>query len=135
MSLEQTIVGAPPPKLWSSIRESLRGSHQDFTTGISIARFCFWPFPWFWKWCWSRSLPSSTFSGSAVLGADAVATVGLTESLLSLVMAIGFGLSLSTTAMVARPIGEKDPACAAVAGVKPSPLSRNLRARRHSVIF
>src|SRR6266849_3394796 len=33
MSLEQTVVGAPPPKLWSSIRESLRGSHQDFTTG------------------------------------------------------------------------------------------------------
>src|SRR5437660_5598015 len=52
------------------------------------------------------------------LGADAIATVGLTESLLSLVMAIGFGLSLSTTAMVARRIGEKDPAGAAVAGVQ-----------------
>src|SRR6266403_6220994 len=43
MSLEQTVVGAPPPKLWSSIRESLRGSHQDVTTGnqnraIEIAR-------------------------------------------------------------------------------------------------
>jgi len=33
-------------------------------------------------------------------------------------MAIGFGLSLSTTAMVARRIGEKDPAGAAVAGVQ-----------------
>jgi putative MATE family efflux protein len=52
------------------------------------------------------------------LGADAIATVGLTESLLSLVMAVGFGLSLSTTAMVARRIGEKDPAGAAVAGVQ-----------------
>src|SRR2546426_11672741 len=52
------------------------------------------------------------------LGADAVATVGLTESLLSLVFAVGLGLSLSTTAMVARRIGEKDPNGAAVAGVQ-----------------
>src|SRR5499425_1344326 len=52
------------------------------------------------------------------LGADAIATVGLTESMLSLVMAVGFGLSLSTTAMVARRIGEKDPSGAAVAGVQ-----------------
>src|SRR5438067_5585370 len=52
------------------------------------------------------------------LGADAVATVGLTESMLSLVFAVGLGLSLSTTAMVARRIGEKKPADAAVAGVQ-----------------
>ena len=52
------------------------------------------------------------------LGANAVATVGLTESLLSLVFAVGIGLSLSTTAMVARRIGEKDPEDAAVAGVQ-----------------
>src|SRR5438067_10721117 len=42
------------------------------------------------------------------LGANAVATVGLTESLLTLVFAVALGLSLSTTAMVARRIGEKD---------------------------
>jgi putative MATE family efflux protein len=42
----------------------------------------------------------------------------LTESLLSLVFAVGLGLSLSTTAMVARRIGEKDPKAAAVAGVQ-----------------
>ncbi len=52
------------------------------------------------------------------IGANAVATVGLTESLLSLVFAVAMGLSLSTTAMVARRIGEKDPEGAAVAGVQ-----------------
>src|SRR5437660_9584831 len=52
------------------------------------------------------------------LGADAIATVGLTESLLSLVMAIGSALSPSPTPLVARSIGEKDPAAAAVAGVQ-----------------
>src|ERR1019366_2827307 len=50
--------------------------------------------------------------------ANAVATVGLTESMLSLVFAVGMGLSLSTTAMVARRIGEKDPEGAAVAAVQ-----------------
>src|ERR1700760_1436789 len=52
------------------------------------------------------------------LGPDAVATVGLTESLLMLVFAVGIGLAMSTTAMVARRIGEKDPEDAAIAGVQ-----------------
>ena len=41
------------------------------------------------------------------LGADAMATVGLTESVFRLVFAVGIGLSMSTTAMVARRMGEK----------------------------
>ncbi len=52
------------------------------------------------------------------LGANAVATVGLTESMLMLVMSIGMGLAMSTTAMVARRIGEKDPEDAAIAAVQ-----------------
>ena len=52
------------------------------------------------------------------LGANAVATVGLTESLLALVFSIGIGLAMSTTAMVARRIGEKDPVDAAIAGMQ-----------------
>jgi putative MATE family efflux protein len=45
----------------------------------------------------------------AHLGSDAVATVGLTESVLSLLFAVAMGMSVATTAMVARSIGEKDP--------------------------
>jgi putative MATE family efflux protein len=53
----------------------------------------------------------------ARLGADAVATVGLTESILSVIFGVAMGLSMATTAMVARRIGEKDPEGAAVAAV------------------
>ena len=42
------------------------------------------------------------------LGSDAVATVGLTESMLALIYAVAFGLSAGATALVARRIGEKD---------------------------
>ena len=53
----------------------------------------------------------------ASLGAEAVATVGLTESVISLLYAIAIGLSMGITAMVARRIGENSPEAAAfVAG-------------------
>jgi len=54
----------------------------------------------------------------ARLGQDSVATVGLTESILTLVYGVAMGLSLSATAMVARRVGEKDSEGAAVAGVQ-----------------
>jgi putative MATE family efflux protein len=117
MSLEQAVVTAPPT-LWSSIRESIRGSHQDFTTGSLNRAILLLAIPMVLEMVLESLFAVVDVFWVSRLGADAVATVGLTESLLSLVMAIGFGLSLSTTAMVARRIGEKDPAGAAVAGVQ-----------------
>jgi putative MATE family efflux protein len=44
----------------------------------------------------------------AHLGADAVATVGLTESFMTILYTLAMGLSIGASAMVARRIGEKD---------------------------
>ncbi len=118
MSLEQTVVASPPPKLWSSIREAVRGSHQDFTAGNLNRAILLLAIPMVLEMVLESLFAVVDVFWVGRLGADAVATVGLTESLLSLVMAIGLGLSLSTTAMVARRIGEKDPEGAAVAGVQ-----------------
>src|SRR5437870_13242495 len=54
----------------------------------------------------------------AHLGADAVATVGLTESVLTLIYTAAMGLSIGVTAMVARRIGERNPEGASEAAVQ-----------------
>ena len=118
MSAEQVVVPAPPPPIWSSIREALRGSHRDFTSGSINRAILLLAIPMILEMVLESLFAVVDVFWVGRLGADAVATVGLTESLLSLVFAIGLGLSLSTTAMVARRIGEKDPAAAAVAGVQ-----------------
>jgi putative MATE family efflux protein len=118
MALEQTAATAPPPALWSSVREALRGSHQDFTVGNLNRAILLLAIPMVLELVLESLFAVVDVFWVGRLGADAVATVGLTESLLSIVFAIGLGLSLSTTAMVARRIGEKDPAGAAVAGVQ-----------------
>jgi putative MATE family efflux protein len=118
MSVEQVVVPASPPPIWSSIREAIRGSHQDFTTGSLNRAILLLAIPMILEMVLESLFAVVDVFWVGRLGADAIATVGLTESMLSLVMAIGFGLSLSTTAMVARRIGEKDPKGAAVAGVQ-----------------
>jgi putative MATE family efflux protein len=118
MAAEHVIAPAAPPPIWSSIREALRGSHQDFTSGSLNRAILLLAIPMILEMVLESLFAVVDVFWVGRLGADAVATVGLTESLLSLVFAIGLGLSLSTTAMVARRIGEKDPAAAAVAGVQ-----------------
>jgi putative MATE family efflux protein len=118
----QEVVSTVPtnsqPSLWNSLREAIRGSHQDFTTGNLHRAILLLAVPMVLEMVLESLFAVVDVFWVAHLGANAVATIGLTESLLSLVFAVGLGLSLSTTAMVARRIGEKDPAGAAVAGVQ-----------------
>jgi len=118
MSLQTEAVAQTVPSFWSSIREALRGSHQDFTAGNLNRAIVLLAIPMVLEMVLESLFAVVDVFWVGRLGPDAVATVGLTESLLSLVFAVGLGLSLSTTAMVARRIGEKDPQGAAVAGVQ-----------------
>jgi putative MATE family efflux protein len=118
MSMEALDGAVPQPGLWSSVREALRGSHQDYTTGNLNRAILLLAIPMVLEMVLESLFAVVDVLWVGRLGANAVATVGLTESLLSLVFAIGIGLSMSTTAMVARRIGEKDPEDAAVAGAQ-----------------
>jgi putative MATE family efflux protein len=118
METQEVTLEARPIPIWQSIREAIRGSHQDFTKGSLNRAILLLAIPMVLEMVLESLFAVVDVFWVGRLGADAVATVGLTESLLSLVFAIGLGLSLSTTAMVARRIGEKDPEGAAVAGVQ-----------------
>ena len=106
------------PSLWSSLVEAVRGSHQDYTAGSLNRAILLLAVPMVLEMVLESLFAVVDVFWVGRLGANAVATVGLTESMLSLVFAVGIGLSLSTTAMVARRIGEKDPEGAAVAAVQ-----------------
>jgi putative MATE family efflux protein len=119
MDSREFVLSSPPSTpFWASVRESLRGSHQDFTSGDLNRAIVLLAIPMVLEMVLESLFAVVDVFWVGKLGADAVATVGLTESMLSLVFAVGFGLALSTTAMVARRIGEKDAAGAAVAGVQ-----------------
>lgn len=104
--------------LWQSIREALRGSHQDYTTGSLNRSILLLAIPMVLEMVLESLFAVVDVFWVSRLGADAIATVGLTESVLTLVFAVGIGLGMSATAMVARRIGEKDANGAAISAVQ-----------------
>jgi putative MATE family efflux protein len=113
-----TATATSPQHFWASVWESIQGSHQDFTTGSLNRAILLLAIPMVLEMVLESLFAVVDVFWVGRLGADAVATVGLTESLLTLVFAVAMGLSLSTTAMVARRIGEKDSEGVAVAAVQ-----------------
>jgi putative MATE family efflux protein len=106
------------PGFWQSVREAIRGSHQDYTTGSLNRSIVLLAIPMVLEMVLESLFAVVDVFWVSRLGADAIATVGLTESILTLVFAVGLGLGMSTTAMVARRIGEKDHEGAAVSAVQ-----------------
>ncbi|WP_438425894.1 MATE family efflux transporter [Aquimarina macrocephali] len=95
-------------RIFSYFKIALTGKEQEFTSG-SIRRAVFMlSVPMVLE----MMMESIFFLVDAYyvssLGANAIATVGLTESVLTLVYAIAIGLSMGVTAIVARRVGEKD---------------------------
>jgi putative MATE family efflux protein len=105
-------------KIWSAIRESLNGIEQDYTTG-SIPRAVFLlAVPMILELSLESVFAVVDMFFVSKLGENAIATVGLTESVITLVYSVAIGLSTAATAIVARRIGEKNKAGAAHAGAQ-----------------
>jgi putative MATE family efflux protein len=104
--------------LWKDLREAVRGSEQEFTEGSLSRAIILLAIPMVLEMVMESVFAVVDVFFVAKLGADAVATVGLTESVITLVYAVAIGLSMGTTALVARRIGEKDRPGAVVAAVQ-----------------
>lgn len=105
-------------RLWIDIKASIRGTEYDFTQGHMGRAILLLSIPMVLEMAMESIFAVVDIFFVSRLGADSVATVGITESILTLVYAIAMGLSMSTTALVARRIGEKNSEGAAVSAVQ-----------------
>lgn len=105
-------------KILQLIRLSLNGEQQDYTEGSIPKAVFLLAIPMILELSLESvfALVDMFFVGK--LGQNAIATVGLTESVITFVYSIAIGLSTAATAIVARRIGEKDPKAAAHAGAQ-----------------
>jgi putative MATE family efflux protein len=92
----------------SVLREALRGTSRDFTQGSILAGLIILAIPMTFEMAMEAVFALVDTFFVAKLGAEAIAVVGFTESILALVYAVAVGLSIGATATVARRIGEKD---------------------------
>jgi putative MATE family efflux protein len=102
----------------ATLREAVRGSSIDYTTAPVGRAIVMLAVPMVMEMAMESIFAVADVFWVAHLGAAAVATVGLTESLLTLVYTVAMGLSIGATAVVSRRIGERDPEAAASAAVQ-----------------
>lgn len=111
----QTAPSGPPigpsavRRLLADLRAAVRGTEQDYTVGPIGRALLLLAVPMVLETVLESVFALANVFWVSHLGPEAVTTVGLTESILTLVYTVGLGLGFGVTAMVARRIGEKDP--------------------------
>ncbi|MGB5490293.1 MAG: MATE family efflux transporter [Woeseiaceae bacterium] len=98
----------------SLIREALRDNEEDFTSGPVRRALALLAIPMMLEMAMESIFAVVDIAFVSRLGTDAVAAVGITEALVTVLYAIAIGLGMGLTAMVARRIGEKDRDAAAL---------------------
>jgi len=119
VDLHTTAETAPPPaSAWATIREAIRGTHQDFTEAPVGRAVVLLAVPMVLEMLMESVFVVADIFFVGRLGAEAIATVGITESLMTTIYAVAIGMTIGATAVVARRVGEKNMDQAARAAVQ-----------------
>ncbi len=94
--------------IFSFIKQSLSSEHQDFTTGSIRKAVFLLAIPMILEMALESVFAVVDIFFVSKLGSYATSTIGLTESVITIVYSIAIGLSMAATAMVARRVGEKN---------------------------
>ena len=109
---------AKAARIWKAVMEAIAGSEKDFTTGKLSKAIFLLAVPMILEMIMESVFAVVDIFFVSKLGAGAVATVGITESLMTIIYSLAIGLSVATTALVSRRIGEKNSEGASIAAVQ-----------------
>ena len=93
---------------WAIVRDAVRGRHMDYTTAPINRAVVMLAIPMVMEMIMESIFAVVDVFWVAHLGANAVATVGLTESMLTIVYTVAMGTGIGAMALVARRVGEKN---------------------------
>ncbi|HWJ29525.1 MAG TPA: MATE family efflux transporter [Flavisolibacter sp.] len=104
--------------IFSLFIKALQGEQQDYTTGSMRRAVIMLAIPMILEMGMESVFAIVDLFFVGKLGKHAISTVGLTESVLTIIYSIAIGMSMAATATVARRVGEKDEAGAATAAMQ-----------------
>ena len=120
MTADQTATTGKLSRIFTLLKQSLQGENLDFTTGSIRRAVLLLAIPMMLEMAMESvfALVDLYFVGHLHNSSYAIQTVGLTESVLTIIYSLAIGMSMAATAVVARRVGEKDPVAASKAGMQ-----------------